>query len=110
MSADHADGTDGADGAAPAAVGEPLDLVALARGSGRARVPGSDLEVAALDATTPERLERPTWLLLLAGELIVDLPFGDFRKLAVGESLELPAGLRVSFEPLEPSVVLRRSR
>lgn len=93
-----------------AAVPDPLNLIALARGSGRpALVPGTDLEVVAIDATTPERLTGATWLLLLSGELIVDLPYGDFRRLVAGESLQLPAGLEVSWEPLEASVVLRRS-
>lgn len=88
---------------------EPLNLLDLARSEpGRAvAVPGSELAVMALTATTPERLSTPLWLLLLDGDLIVDLPHGDFRHLAVGDSVLLSADA-VSFEPIEPSVILRR--
>lgn len=86
-----------------------LNLLDLARSEpGRAlAVPDTDLSVMALATTTPETLAEPLWLLLLDGDLIVDLPHGDFRHLAVGDSVLLPAAA-VSFEPIAPSVVLRR--
>jgi hypothetical protein len=88
---------------------DTLNLLDLARSEpGRAvAVPGSELAVMALAQTTPERLAAPVWLLLLEGDLIVDLPHGDFRHLAVGDSVLLPAA-PISFEPLTPSIVLRR--
>jgi hypothetical protein len=89
---------------------EPLNLLDLARSEpGRAvAVPGSDLAVMALAVTTPEKLAAPLWLLLLEGDLIVDLPHGDFRHLAVGDSVVLPSA-PISFEPITPSIVLRKS-
>jgi hypothetical protein len=87
---------------------KPLNLLDLARSEpGRAvPVPGTDLRVMALQASTAETLTAPTWLLLITGDLLVDLPFGDFRHLEVGDSVVLPAE-PVRFEPIEPSVVLR---
>ncbi len=52
-------------------------------------------------------LERSLWLLVLSGELIIDLPHGDFRILKVGDSLHLPTGLKIGFEPLDDVVFLR---
>ena len=88
----------------------PLNLIGLARSEpGRAvPVPGTGLAVMALIDTTSEALAAPLWLLLLDGDLIVDLPHGDFRHLSVGDSVHLPAS-GISFEPVEPSVILRRT-
>lgn len=45
------------------------------------------------------------WLLLLEGELIVDLPHGDFHILKVGDSVRLNAQ-RAVLRPLRDAVVL----
>lgn len=88
--------------------GAPLNLLHLAKGDPERpkAVPGTDLQVQALTAPTP--LEGlPVWLLLLEGELIVDLPHGDFRLLGVGDSVAL-RGEQATLTPLEAAVVLRR--
>ncbi len=70
-------------------------------------VPGTGLEVLALQEAVGVGLERPTWLLALTGELIIDLPHGDFRVLKTGDSIKLEAGLTITLTPLEETVLLR---
>lgn len=93
-----------------AEVETPLNLLQLARsGGGRPQaVPGRPLEVHAVPAGYEETPDGPLWLLLLEGELILDLPFGDFRLLKPGDSLTVPAGTPLAYQPVEASVVLRR--
>lgn len=90
------------------AVGRPLNLLALARGAPgrRQAVPGGSLEVVAVDDAGPADGVAGRWVLLLAGDLLVDLPYGDFRHLAPGDRLALPSGIDVGYKPLEPSVLL----
>lgn len=84
----------------------PLNLLHLAKAE-----PGTpknalrrDLSVQAL--TEPLTLTpADLWLLLLEGELIVDLPHGDFRVLKVGDSVQLSAEHAV-FTPLPSTVFL----
>ncbi len=87
---------------------ELLNLLHLAKtdpGVPRA-VPQTALQVQALVA--PVVLESASvWLLLLEGELIVDLPHGDFRVLKRGDSVSLGAA-RATLTPLEAAVVLRQ--
>lgn len=67
-------------------------------------VPQTALLVQAL--TVPVVLESASvWLLLLEGELIVDLPHGDFRVLGRGDSVALSA-VRATLTPLELAVLL----
>lgn len=69
-------------------------------------MPGTALEVQALT----ERLELVTdsayLLVLLEGQLIVDLPAGDFRVLTPGDSLQLGAELAVALQPVAGQAVL----
>ncbi len=83
----------------------PLNLLNLAKAEpGRAKSALTEgLSVQALTeplTLTPVKL----WLVVLEGELIIDLPHGDFRVLKVGDSVELtePATLT----PLKQSVFL----
>ena len=89
---------------------EPLNLINLAKsGVGEVlTVPQTDFKVQALFEPQPLELERPLWLLVLEGELIVDLPHGDFRTLKKGDSLRLEAPLKVTLTPLESTVMLQR--
>ena len=90
-------------------VAQPLNLLGLARGNpSGSSVPGTALEVLYLSAASREELSAPWWLLVLEGELILDLPHGDFRVLKTGDSLHLSAGLRLDWQPLEAAVVLRQ--
>jgi hypothetical protein len=88
----------------------PLNVLSLARSSDKASsIPKTSLEVLSLSKKQTFTLEKTTWLLVLEGELIIDLPFGDFRVLKVGDSLQLAKGLQVKMEPLEETVILRQS-
>jgi hypothetical protein len=88
---------------------QALNLLTLARGNpAGSSVPGTDLEVFAPDTPQKEHLESAWWLLVLEGDLIVDLPHGDFRTLKAGDSLHLPAGLDITLTPLGRVVALRR--
>jgi hypothetical protein len=80
-----------------------LDLAKAAPGDAKSALE-RDLWVRALQG--PLTLEpAATWLLLLEGELIVDLPHGDFRILKVGDSVRLGAE-RAVLRPLRDAVVL----
>lgn len=84
-------------------VGEPLNLLGLARASGDAvaAVPGTDLGVRRLKGRVRERSRHAVWLLVLEGRLIVDLPHGDFRILERGDAIHLPAELAVALQSVE---------
>ncbi len=84
-----------------------LNLINLAKaaGDGSRTVPGTPLKVK-MAAKGEEVLESDLWLLVLAGELIIDLPHGDFRHLKVGDSLKLQADMRVSYTPLSETIIL----
>lgn len=86
---------------------EPLNLLHLAKADlgVRKAVPQTDLHVWALAAPTPLEL-GVRWLALLEGELIVDLPHGDFRVLKVGDCLRLEGVPQATLTPLEVAVVL----
>lgn len=85
-----------------------LNLISLARtGAGAAQaVPGTSFEVSLVEERTDLQLNEERWLLLLSGELIIDLPHGDFRILQAGDSLRLPDGLDLACQPVQPSTVL----
>ena len=86
-----------------------LNLITLAKSSpAGAAVPGTGLEVAVITEPSKAELERDLWLLVLTGELIIDLPHGDFRILKKGDAVQLDAGLKLSYQPVEDAVVLRR--
>jgi hypothetical protein len=94
----------------PSEIPQPLNVLSLARSSTTASsIPNTTLEVLSLSKKQTLTLEKTTWLLVLEGELIIDLPFGDFRHLNVGDSLQLPQGLQVKMEPLEETVILRQA-
>lgn len=87
---------------------KPLNLPSLARtGAGTPQaVPGTPFEVSYVEERSEERLDGDRWLLLLSGELIIDLPHGDFRILEAGDSLRLPRGVAISCQPVQAAVVL----
>ncbi len=89
-------------------VGEPLNLLGLARAAGEraALVPGTDLSVRRLAERRWETTTAPSWLLVLEGRLIVDLPHGDFRILERGDALHLPAGLELALQAVEGEALL----
>ncbi len=89
---------------------QPLNVLSLAKSSDKAvGLPNTNLELLSLHKTQHVTLDKNLWLLVLEGELIIDLPFGDFRVLKVGDSLQLAKGLTVKMEPLEETVILRQN-
>lgn len=87
-----------------------LNLINLAKGSApSSQVPGTHLEVLVLSSSQDITVEKALWMLVLEGEVIIDLPFGDFRVLKLGDSLHLPVGLKIKVQALEEAVVLRQS-
>ena len=62
-----------------------------------------------LSRPQPRQLEHNLWLLVLEGELIVDLPYGDFRILKAAESVTVYAPLAICLTPVEATVVLEVS-
>lgn len=90
------------------AVGEPLNLLHLARAAGdqETAVPGTDLWVLSVEGRRREHLQTDAWCLVLAGDLIIDLPFGAFRILATGDALHLPAGLVLSLQSVQGAALL----
>ena len=90
-------------------VSQVVALSALARSHPEGVVlPGTNLSVSVVSEKRDFVLESDLWLLVLEGELIIDLPFGDFRILKVGESLQLPQDLKVSWQPLDEVVLLKQ--
>ena len=86
-----------------------VGLAALAKSNPEgAALPGTSLSVRMVKDKQAFKLEQDTWLLVLEGELIVDLPFGDFRILKQGESLHLPGSLDISWQPLDEVVLLQQ--
>jgi hypothetical protein len=68
---------------------QPLNVLSLARSSDKASsIPNTTLEVLSLSKKQTLTLAQNTWLLVLEGEVIIDLPYGDFRVLNVGDSLQ----------------------
>jgi hypothetical protein len=91
------------------AASDPLNVLQLAKGSGLTQIPGTPLMVMFLNESFAETPEQALWLMVVSGELIVDLPFGDFRLLGVGDCVRLSADTAVQYKPLEDTVVLRYS-
>ena len=90
-------------------IAQALNLVTLAKSNPKgSTVPGTDLEVAVISDKKDLELERDLWLLVLSGELIIDLPHGDFRILKEGQCLHLEKELAISYQPLDEVVVLWR--
>ena len=86
-----------------------MNLVALAKGNPKgSTVPGTQLEAFVIEKSDAHDLERDLWLLILQGELIIDLPYGDFRSLKKGDSLHLEKGTSVSFLPLDEVIAVRQ--
>ena len=84
-------------------VGDPLNLLGLARAAGARAVlvPGTDLSVRRLAERRRETTAAASWVLVLEGRLIVDLPHGDFRILERGDALHLPAGIELVLQAVE---------
>lgn len=91
-------------------IAQVVNLLALAKSNPEGiSLPGTDLAVRVIADKAEMTLDSDLWVLVLEGELIIDLPYGDFRILKVGESLQLNAGLTISWQPLDEVIILRSS-
>ncbi len=89
-------------------VAQPLNVISLAKSNPSGSViPGTQLEACIVSKQSKHELKQDLWILVLQGELIIDLPYGDFRLLKKGDSLHIEAGTSISFEPLDEVIVLR---
>lgn len=90
------------------APGRPLNLAALAvAGAGEPlEVPGGPLVVQELRGPYPLRADVDRWLLVLSGEVIVDLPGGDYRVLRAADALRFPAGSSASLKSVAAPAIL----
>lgn len=79
---------------AASAAGEPL------------AVPGGPFVVQELRARSAMTGTGPRWLLVLSGEVIVDLPGGDFRVLRRGDALHFPEGEGATLSSVAAPAVL----
>jgi hypothetical protein len=86
-----------------------IHLAALAKSSPEGfLVPGTALEVSLVQAGSLT-LRADLWLMVLGGELIIDLPHGDFRILKEGDCISLKKGLQLGFQPLEEVIILKQT-
>jgi len=89
-------------------VAEVLNLKSLAEATtGAFAVSGTEIQVEQID--TKRRLEPTSNLLLvvLEGELIVDLPHGDFRILRQNDSLQLSETIEATLNPVDTVIFLQ---
>ncbi len=90
------------------AIAEVLNLKNLAKASGgEAVIGGTGMQVEQI--TVKRRLEPSTnlWLLVLEGELIIDLPHGDFRILRKNDSLKLAKDTQATLNPVDTVIFLQ---
>ncbi len=90
-------------------VGHPLNLSGLA-GTNQGqpvKVPGTALSVQSVTERVQFTPQTPQWFLVLEGELIIDLPYGDFRILKTGDFLRLAADTSAHLEPVAPVILIR---
>lgn len=90
-------------------IGHTLNLSGLASaGDGLpVKVPGTTLSVQRVSERGRFTPQTPQWFLVLEGEVIIDLPHGDFRILKTGDFLRIGKGEPTHLEPISPVVLLR---
>lgn len=69
-------------------------------------MPGTELEVQALQQRQDLTLEGDCLLFVQEGKLIVDLPLGDYRVLEQGDSILLPPGIPLALQPVAGWAIL----
>jgi len=79
-----------------------LHLIRLCKAQGEARFPGVE-GFRAYYLQKPEDVPEPRMYLVLEGEVVVDLPEGNYLHLRRGEAAYLPAEHKIT--PIDPSVV-----
>ncbi|MEZ4605799.1 MAG: hypothetical protein R2880_03680 [Deinococcales bacterium] len=83
---------------------EVLNLRSLAQNNPQHNpIVGTPFGIERLKAKRQLKLDKALWLLVLEGELIIDLPHGDFRILKRFDSLLIPAQQQVLLYPVEDS-------
>lgn len=79
-----------------------LHLIRLSKAQGEARFPGVEGFRAYL-LREPEDVNEPRMYLVLEGEVVVDLPDGNYLHLRRGEAAYLQAEHKIT--PIDPSVI-----
>jgi len=69
-------------------------------------VPGGPFAVQELRHPRELTPDQDGWVVALRGEVIVDLPRGDFRVLRPGDALHLPAGCPVTLRSVAAPAIL----
>lgn len=89
-------------------IAEVLNLKNLAKASSsEAVISGTGMQVEQI--STKRKLEPTTnlWLLVLEGELIIDLPHGDFRILRKNDSLKITEHTQAMLNPVDTVIFLQ---
>lgn len=82
---------------------EVINLKALAEASsGSASLAGTPVQVEQLSEKRELEPTSNIWLLVLEGELIIDLPYGDFRILRQNDSLFVKKDTQATLNPVDP--------
>jgi mannose-6-phosphate isomerase-like protein (cupin superfamily) len=68
---------------------------------------GASIEVVRLHSPLPDDEQREVFYLALEGELVVDMPLGQFAHLTPGDSVTVPAGTSRRLCPVGEAVILR---
>ncbi|HRQ09487.1 MAG: cupin domain-containing protein [Trueperaceae bacterium] len=88
--------------------GRALNLPALARSAAGEPidVPGSPFRVQQLLVPCDSSGNAARWVMVMSGEVIVDLEAGEFRVLRPGDALDLPAGTTATLRSVATPAML----
>ncbi|MEM6431030.1 MAG: hypothetical protein AAF708_17465 [Deinococcota bacterium] len=88
-------------------VRKELNLLALARGADQYPLPELTAMLEQVTDPEPRHVLPGQWYLVLEGELIIDLPYGDFRILRASELLVFDEATDVTLTPVEDVTLLQ---
>ncbi|MEM7735646.1 MAG: hypothetical protein AAF267_07625 [Deinococcota bacterium] len=88
-------------------VPDVLNLLDLASGADQHPVPALGAVLEQVTDPEPRHVLPDQWYMVLAGELIIDLPYGDFRILRANDLLVFDEAVDVTLTPVEDVTLLR---
>ncbi len=86
-----------------------INVLSLAKSVKSTNIANTNITVTKLEPSPLRKLKESIWLLVIEGELIIDFESGDFKILKLGDSIELKTDMRISYQPLQETVVLSTS-